>query len=57
MSDPEPDRRSAISPTSSLKRVLNVPSDEQPTSKQTSVTERSPRRRRVMARSIRLVIR
>ena len=29
-------------PTSSVKRLLKVPSDEQPTSKQTSVTLRSP---------------
>ncbi len=29
-------------PTSSVKRVLKVPSDEQPTVKQTSVTLRSP---------------
>jgi hypothetical protein len=29
-------------PTSSVKRVLNVPSDEQPTVKQTSVTLMSP---------------
>src|SRR2546422_529923 len=31
-------------PTSSVKRLLKVPSDEQPTAKQTSVTLRSPRR-------------
>jgi hypothetical protein len=44
-------------PTSSAKRVLKVPSDEQPTSKQTSVTLRSPRRSSAMARSMRRVIR
>src|SRR5690625_1058579 len=44
-------------PTSSLKRVLKVPSDEQPTSKQMSVTLRSPRRSNAIARSIRRVIR
>ena len=33
-----------------------VPSDEQPTSKQTSVTFRSPRRSSAIARSIRRVI-
>ena len=43
-------------PTNSLKRVLKVPSDEQPTAKQTSVTERSPRRNSAIARSIRRVI-
>ncbi len=32
-------------PTSSVKRVLKVPSDEQPTTEQTSVTLRSPRRK------------
>ena len=30
-------------PTSSVKRLLKVPSEEQPTAKQTSVTLRSPR--------------
>jgi hypothetical protein len=44
-------------PTSSVKRVLKVPSDEQPTAKQTSVTLRSPRRSSAIARSMRLVIR
>jgi hypothetical protein len=44
-------------PTSSVKRVLKVPSDWQPTAKQTSVTLRSPRRSRAIARSIRRVIR
>ena len=44
-------------PTSSVKRVLNVPKDEQPTVKQTSVTLRSPRRSRAMARSMRRVMR
>lgn len=44
-------------PTSSVKRVLKVPSDEQPTAKQTSVTLSSPRRRSAIARSIRRVIR
>ena len=41
----------------SVKRVLKVPSDEQPTAKQTSVTLRSPRRSSAMARSIRRVMR
>jgi hypothetical protein len=36
-------------PTSSVKRVLKVPSDAQPTAKQTSVTLRSPRRSSVSA--------
>src|SRR4051794_36251554 len=40
-------------PISSLKRLLKVPSDEQPTAKQTSVTLRSPRRSSAMARSMR----
>jgi hypothetical protein len=44
-------------PTSSVNRVLNVPSEEQPTSKHTSVTLRSPRRSSAIARSIRRVIR
>lgn len=44
-------------PTSSEKRVLNVPSEEHPTVKQTSVTERSLYRSNAMARSIRRVIR
>ena len=44
-------------PTSSVKRVLKVPRDEQPTSKQTSVTLMSPRRRSAMARSMRRVMR
>jgi hypothetical protein len=44
-------------PTSSVKRVLKVPSDAQPTAKQTSVTLRSPRRSSAIARSIRRVIR
>src|SRR6266581_8444012 len=44
-------------PTSSVKRLLKVPSDEQPTSKQTSVTLRSPRRSSAIARSMRRVIR
>ena len=38
-----------------MNRVLNVPSDEQPTAKQTSVTLRSPRRSSAIARSIRRV--
>jgi hypothetical protein len=38
-------------PTSSVKRVLNAPSDEQPTSKG------SPRRNSAIARSVRRVIR
>ena len=33
-------------PTSSVKRVLKVPSEEQPTAKQTSVTLTSPQRHR-----------
>ena len=44
-------------PTSSVKRVVKVPSDEQPTSKQTSVTLRSPRRSSAIARSMRRVMR
>jgi hypothetical protein len=44
-------------PTSSVKRVLNVPSDEQPTAKQISVTLWSPRRSSAIARSMRRVIR
>ncbi len=44
-------------PTSSVKRLLKVPSDAQPTSKQTSVTLRSPRRSSAIARSMRRVIR
>ena len=44
-------------PTSSVNRVLNVPSDWQPTAKQTSVTLRSPLRSSVIARSMRRVIR
>ena len=46
-----------LSPTSSVKRELNEPSDTQPTSKQTSVTVRSPRRSSALARSIRRVMR
>ncbi len=44
-------------PTSAVKRLLNEPSDVQPTSRQTSVTLRSPRRRSAIARSTRRVIR
>jgi hypothetical protein len=44
-------------PTSSVKRMLKVPSDEQPTAKQTWVTLRSPRRSSAIARSMRRVIR
>ena len=44
-------------PTSSVKRVLKVPSEEQPTAKQTSVTLRSPCRSSAIARSMRRVIR
>ena len=44
-------------PINSVKRVLKVPSDEQPTAKQTSVTLRSPRRSSAIARSMRRVIR
>ena len=44
-------------PTSAVKRLLKVPSEEHPTAKQTSVTLRSPRRRIAIARSIRRVIR
>ena len=43
-------------PTSSVKRVVNVPRDAQPTSRHTSVTLRSPRRSSVIARSTRRVI-
>src|SRR5229473_1372746 len=46
-----------LSPTSSVKRELNEPSEEQPTAKQTSVTLKSPRRSSALARSIRRVIR
>ena len=46
-----------LSPTSSVNRELNDPSDVQPTAKQTSVTVRSPRRSSALARSIRRVIR
>src|SRR5580658_8687601 len=46
-----------VSPTSSVKRELNDPRDEQPTAMQTSVTDRSPRRSSALARSIRRVIR
>src|SRR5918995_4864624 len=46
-----------LSPTSSVKRELKDPSDVQPTAKQTSVTDRSPRRSSALARSIRRVIR
>ena len=49
--------RSLLGSLDKVKRVVKVPSDEQPTSKQTSVTERSPRRSKVMARSMRRVIR
>src|SRR5260370_35042756 len=44
------------SPTSSVKRELNEPSDVQPTAKQASVTETPPRLSRVLARSIRRVM-
>jgi hypothetical protein len=40
-----------------VKRLLKVPSDEQPTAKQTSVTLRPPRRSSAIARSMRHVIR
>jgi hypothetical protein len=40
-----------------VKRVLKVPSDEQPTAKQISVMLRSPHRNSAIARSIRRVIR
>ena len=43
-------------PTSSVKRVLKVPSDEQPTAQQPSVTLRSPRRSSAIARSMRRVM-
>ena len=46
-----------VSPTISVNRALNDPSEVQPTSMHTSVTERSPRRRSAIARSIRRVIR
>ena len=56
---PDSSRRYSLGdiPTSSEKRVLKVPTEEQPTSKQISVTLRSPRRRSAIARSIRRVIR
>ena len=44
-------------PTTSVKRVLNLRNDEQPTAKQTSVTLRSPQRDSAIARSMRRVIR
>jgi hypothetical protein len=44
-------------PTSSVKRPLKLPSDEQPTAKQTSVTLRSPRPSSAIAHSMRRVIR
>lgn len=44
-------------PTSSVNRVLKVPSDAHPTAMHTSVTERSPRLNSAMARSIRRVMR
>src|SRR5690606_27439989 len=37
-------------PTNSVNRVLNVPNDEHPTSKHTSVTLMSPRRSNAIAR-------
>jgi hypothetical protein len=40
-----------------VNRVLNVPGEENPTAKHTSVTDSSPRRSSVIARSIRLVMR
>jgi hypothetical protein len=46
-----------LSPTISVNRELNDPSDVQPTSMHTSVTVRSPRRSSAMARSMRRVIR
>ena len=52
-----PGRRSGVSPTSSVNRALNEPSEVQPTAMQTSVTDRSPRRSSALARSIRRVIR
>ncbi|GAA3163245.1 hypothetical protein GCM10017688_07300 [Streptomyces ramulosus] len=45
-----------LSPTSSVKRELNDPSDVHPTAKQTSVTDMSPRRSNAFARSIRRVM-
>ena len=44
-------------PTSSVNRVLKVPSEEHPTAKQMSVTDRSVPRNNAMARSIRRVMR
>lgn len=44
-------------PTSSVNRVLNVPSEENPTAKQVSVTVRSPLRSSAIARSMRRVMR
>jgi hypothetical protein len=51
-------RRSVLGgiPTSSVKRVLTVLSDAQPTANQISVTLRSPRRSSAIARSMRRVI-
>lgn len=46
-----------VSPTSSVNRELKEPSEVQPTSMQTSVTVRSPRRSSALARSIRRVMR
>ncbi len=43
-------------PTNSVNRVLNVPSEEHPTVKHTSVTLRSPRRSSAIARSTHCVI-
>jgi hypothetical protein len=40
-----------------VKRVLNVPSEDEPTAKQTSVTLSSPVRSSAIARSMRRVIR
>ena len=45
-----------VSPTISVKRELNEPSDVQPTAKQVSVTD-IPWRRKDLARSMRRVIR
>lgn len=46
-----------VTPTSSVKRVLNVPSELPPTAKHASVTVWSPLRSSTMARSIRRVMR
>ena len=46
-----------VSPTSSVKRELNEPSEVQPTARQTPVAGMSARRSSALARSMRRVIR